>query len=80
MTDATSASTMAQANAREEAAGFLMLGLAQLVCIFAFWMALWPQSFGVEQSSLLGVLLGVLFGAAAVVGFYLAFQALSVDA
>jgi hypothetical protein len=82
VSDPTNTAAMATElpDARKEAAGFVMLGLAQLVCIFAFWMAIWPSSFGVNSSSELGLLFGGLFGAAAAVGFYLAFQALSLDA
>jgi len=60
-------------------AGFVMLGLAQMVCIFAFWMAFWPSAFGLPRTSRVGTGLGVLFGIGAMTGFYMAFRALSLE-
>lgn len=59
-----------------DGAGLLMLGLAQMVSIFSFWMALWPAAFGLPRSSSMGAWLGLAFGTSALIGFYLGFRTL----
>jgi heme/copper-type cytochrome/quinol oxidase subunit 1 len=60
-------------------AGFLMLGLAQLVTIFAIWMGLWPTAFGITAGSSLAKALAALFTLGGALGFFLAFRALSLQ-
>jgi hypothetical protein len=55
--------------------GFLILALAQLVSIFAFWFGSWPQSFGLPER--LGLGFALFFFGSGVVGFYLSFRVLS---
>ena len=58
-------------------AGFVMLGLAQFVTIFAIWMGLWPTAFGVTGGSALARGLAALFTLGGALGFFLAFRTLS---
>lgn len=60
-------------------AGFLMLGLAQIVTMFALWMGLWPAAFGIPKGSALATILGTAFTLAGAGGFYLAFRTLSLE-
>lgn len=60
-------------------AGFLTLGLAQLITTFAFWIGLWPGAFGIHHAPTLAVVLAVLFALAGALGFYLAFRAFAFE-
>lgn len=60
-------------------AGFVMLGLAQLVTIFAIWMGLWPTAFGITGGSTLAKSLAALFTLGGALGFFLAFRTLSMQ-
>lgn len=64
---------------RSDEAGFVTLGLAQIVTTFAFWIGLWPEAFGIDHASRMALVLAVLFGIGGVLGFYLAFRAFALD-
>lgn len=59
--------------------GFVMLGLAQLVTMFAIWMGLWPTAFGITGGSALAKGLAALFTLGGALGFLLAFRTLSLQ-
>lgn len=59
---------------RQEA-GFVVLGLAQLLVMFGVWMGVWPASFGAGVDQ--GVGAGAVLLLAGVAGLYLAFDLLS---
>jgi hypothetical protein len=56
--------------------GFLLLGLAQMVSIFAIWFGVWPEQFGFPAA--LGYGFAAFFLLSGVFGFYLAFRSLTV--
>lgn len=60
-------------------AGFLTLGLAQLVMTFAFWMGLWPGAFGIYGAPTLASVLAGLFALSGGLGFYLSFRAFTLE-
>jgi hypothetical protein len=92
---ASTGSPTGSADDPADGAGFLVLGLAQMVCIFAFWLAVWPAAFGLSRTSSPdvwvglafglsrtsspGVWVGLTFGLSGAVGFYLGFRALFID-
>lgn len=59
----------------EDEVGFLLLGLAQLVSIFAVWFGSWPRAFAMPARY--GLTFSGFFLASGVFGFYLAFRFLS---
>jgi hypothetical protein len=60
----------------EDEIGFVLLGLAQIVSIFAVWFGSWPSAFAMPPT--LAYSFMMFFLGAGAFGFYLSFRMLSV--